>query len=176
MMLVPVPGCGAGHLDKDCNLSKYIDGLVLNGHMWSQTKTWDPEGIVSTIPSVATFLFGVLIGRLLRLDRTPAEKTAWMFAIGNALLFAGLVMSVWLPINKNLWTSSYSVLMAGLASVVLALCYWIVDVHKWRRWSRFFEIYGVNPLAVFVFTGIIGRLLGIIRVDDKPLETWIFEH
>lgn len=176
MMLVPVPGCGAGHLDKDCNFSKYIDGLVLYGHMWSQTKTWDPEGIVSTIPAVATFLFGVLIGRLLRLNLTPPEKTAWTFGIGNALIFAGLVMSAWLPINKNLWTSSYSVFMAGLASVVLALCYWIVDVQKWRRWSRFFEIYGLNPLAVFIFTGIIGRLLGIIRIGDKPFEAWIFEH
>ena len=133
MTLVPVPGCGAGSLEKDCNLAKYVDNLVLAGHMWSGTKTWDPEGLVSTIPAIASMLFGVLTGHLLRLNRTPAEKTVWLFVTGNLLLFAGQVMNVWLPINKNLWTSSYSVFMAGLASVVFALCYWLVDVVKVQR-------------------------------------------
>jgi predicted acyltransferase len=175
MMLVPVPGCGAGSLVKDCNLAKYVDSIVLAGHMWSGTKTWDPEGLVSTIPAIASMLFGVLIGHLLRMNRTPAEKTAWLFVTGTLLLFAGQVMNVWLPINKNLWTSSYSVFMAGLASVVFALCYWLVDVLKVQHWSRFFTIYGMNSLAVFIFTGLIGRLLGIIRINGEPLDTRIFD-
>ncbi|HYL34508.1 MAG TPA: DUF5009 domain-containing protein [Bryobacteraceae bacterium] len=175
MLLVPVPGCGAGSLAKDCNLAKYVDNIVLAGHMWSGTKTWDPEGLVSTIPAIASMLFGLLTGHLLRMNRTPAEKTAWLFAIGNLLLFAGLVMNVWLPINKNLWTSSYAVFMAGLASVIFALCFWIVDVVKLRRWSRFFAIYGMNALAVFILTGLIGRLLEIIAISGQPLGTRIFD-
>jgi predicted acyltransferase len=170
MMLVPTPGCGAGHLDKDCNFAKYVDGLFLTGHMWSQTKTWDPEGLVSTLPAIATMLFGILTGYLLR-----AKKIAWIGITGLCLLVAGQVMNIWLPINKNLWTSSYSVFMAGLASIVLALCYWIVDVKQWRLWSRFFAIYGMNALAVFILTGMIGRLLGIVKVHGVALETWIFE-
>ena len=176
MMLVPVPGCGAGHLEKDCNLARYVDGLFLTGHMWSHTKVWDPEGIVSTIPAIATMLFGILTGYLLRVQRSSEEKAAWMLVIGNALLFTGKVMNMWLPINKNLWTSSYSVFMAGLALVVFACCYWIVDVKHFERGTSFFRIYGRNPLAVFVFTGMIGRLLGIIRVGNQPLENWIFDH
>jgi predicted acyltransferase len=176
MMLVPVPDCGAGHLEKDCNLEKYIDGIFLTGHMWSQTRVWDPEGLVSTIPAIATMLFGILTGYMLRSNRPPAEKSAWMFITGNILLFAGLVMNFWLPINKSLWTSSYSVYMAGLASIVFAMCYWIVDVRERRHWSRFFAIYGMNALAVFIFTGMLGRLLGIIKIGTQPLEAWIFDN
>ena len=176
MMLVPVPGCGAGSLDKNCNLEKYVDGLFLSGHMWSQTKVWDPEGIVSTIPAIATMLFGILTGHLLRLNRKPAQRALWILSTGIALLIAGQVMNIWLPINKNLWTSSYSVFMAGLASVVFAACYWIVDVQKRQSWPRFFIIYGMNALAVFILTGMIGRLLGITKVHGEALETWIFNN
>ena len=175
MILVPVPGCGAGHLDKDCNFARYVDGLVLSGHMWSQTKVWDPEGLVSTLPAIATMLFGILTGYLLRIERTPVQKTARLLAIGGVLIIAGQVMNIWLPINKNLWTSSYSVFMAGLASVVFAIFYWIVDVKKHQRWARFFAIYGLNALAVFISTGMIGRLLGIIKVDNRTLATWIYQ-
>jgi predicted acyltransferase len=175
MMLVPVPGCGAGSLDKDCNLEKYVDGMFLTGHMWSQTKTWDPEGLVSTIPAIATMLFGILTGYVLRMNRPPATKTAWLLAQGVFLVIAGEIMNLWLPINKSLWTSSYSVFMAGLASLVFAVCYWVIDVKRWRRWSAFFRIYGMNALAVFVLTGMIGRLLGIIKVHGQPLEVVIYQ-
>jgi predicted acyltransferase len=174
MTLVPVPECGAGSLTKDCNLAKYVDGLVLSGHMWSQTKTWDPEGIISTIPAIATTLFGILMGYVVRSKFAPTEKTVWMFVMGILLLWAGSIMNNWLPINKNLWTSSYSVFMAGLASIVFALCYWTVDVLGYRRWTRPFAIYGMNAIAVFILTGVIGRLLGIIKIGAMPLETWIF--
>lgn len=176
MAFASVPGYGAGSLSKEVNFARYIDSLVLTGHMWSQTQTWDPEGIVSTIPAIATVLFGVLMGYLLRSNRTPAEKAAWMAVIGNSLLGLGIAMDHFLPINKNLWTSSYSVFMAGLASVVFMICYWIVDVQGWRRWSRPFAIYGMNAIAVFILTGIVGRLLGIVTVGSDPLERWIYNH
>ena len=175
MTLTPVPGCGAGSLTRDCNFARHVDSMVLSGHMWSQTKTWDPEGIISTIPAIATALLGVLTGYVVRSRLTAAEKTTWMFVLGTLLLWAGSIMNNWLPINKNLWTSSYAVFMAGLASVVFALCYWFVDVLGYRKWVRPFAIYGMNAIAVFILTGVIGRLLGIVKVHNTGLGTWLFQ-
>lgn len=161
MTLVPVPGYGAGVLEKMGNLAQYLDSLFLSGHMWSATKVWDPEGIVSTIPAISTTLFGVLTGHLLRSALTATEKTVWMLFSGNLLLFAGLVWDKLLPINKNLWTSSYAVFMAGMALVVFGVCYWIIDVHGHRGWCRPLAIYGMNAIAVYVLAGLISRLIGI---------------
>ena len=105
---------------------------------------------------------------------TPAEKTAWMFVTGTLLLCAGWIMNNWLPINKNLWTSTYTVFMAGSASVVFALCYWFVDVLGYRKLTRPFAIYGMNAIAVFILTGLLGRLLSLIKIGDLTLATWLF--
>lgn len=179
MAFMPVPGCATGSLSKDCNFARYVDGLVLTGHMWSQTKVWDPEGIVSTIPAIATTLFGVLAGYVLRGTRaSAAECAAWLFVGGNALIAAGLIMNVWLPINKNLWTSSYAVFMAGLATVVFAVCYWLVDgcryQDRYQRWAKPFAIYGMNAIAVFVLSGLVGRLMGLIKIGGQSLHGFVF--
>ncbi len=171
MMLVPVPGHGAGILEKDGNLSQYIDNLVFNGpvigtHTYSATKTWDPEGIVSTIPAIATCLFGILTGHLLRSKLIPEAKTAWIFTGGALLLLAGGLMDVWLPINKNLWTSSYSVFMAGMAMTCFGVCYWLIDVQDLRKWAKPFAIYGMNAITVFVVSGVLGRISLAIKVTN----------
>ncbi|MGA2436359.1 MAG: DUF5009 domain-containing protein [Bryobacteraceae bacterium] len=180
MTLVPVPGYGAGFLGKEGNFAQYIDSLILKGHMWGQTRIWDPEGIVSTLPAIATTLFGILTGHLLRSSRSAPEKATWMFFSGNVLLFAGLVMNWWLPINKNLWTSSFSVFMAGMALIVFAVCYWLVDVQGYRKWARPFEIYGMNAIAVYVLSGVLARLLDVIMVsgasEPQSLQGYLFEH
>jgi predicted acyltransferase len=179
MKTVPVPGYGAGLLDKQGNFAQWIDSLVLSGHMWSHTKTWDPEGIVSTLPSIATILFGVLCGHLLRAALSVAEKAAWMFSAGVSLLFAGLVMNAWLPINKNLWTSSFAVFMAGLAFTLFALSYWLIDGRGYARWGKPFAIYGMNAITVYVCSGVLADTLTLIRwtgADGRPvqLNTWLF--
>ncbi len=176
MTLVPVPGVGPGHLEKDANLARYVDSLFLSGHMWSHTKVWDPEGVLSTLPAIATTLFGVLMGHLLRLNRAAAERTVYMFMMGNSLICLGLLMNVWMPINKNLWTSTFSVFMAGLASIVFAFWYWIVDVQGWRKWVRPLAIYGMNAIAMFIAAGLIGRLLNIIHVGKLSLQATIFQN
>jgi predicted acyltransferase len=176
MTLAPVPGLGAGYLEKGRNFSGWIDSLVLSGHMWGQTKTWDPEGTISTLPAIATALFGALAGHLLRLSKSAAERAAWIFSSGVVLLFAGSVMAWWMPINKPIWTSSYSVFMAGLASVVFALWYWVVDGNGWKGWwSRPFAIYGMNAIAVYIAAGVVARLLGVIPVGGHPLKQVIYE-
>jgi len=180
--LVPVPGFGAGVLELKGNLAWYVDSQLLAGHTWrgAPLAGFDPEGIVSTLPAISTLLFGILTGHMLRMPRSQEEKTAWMFVVACALLFAGVVMDNWLPINKNLWTSSYSVFMAGMALLIFACCYWIIDVKGYRRGSGPFAIYGVNAITVFVLAGLVGRLMGIIHVgttdDGKALslKSWIY--
>lgn len=179
MMLIPVPGVGAGVLEEGRNFAAYVDSLVLSGHMWSATKIWDPEGIVSTIPAIATTLFGVLCGHLLRCGRSPEEKTAWMFVSGTALLLLGAILDMWLPINKNLWTSSYSIFMSGWALICLASFYWLIDVKGYTRWARPFVIYGMNAILVFVLSGVVARMLTLISITQNDgtgisLKSWFF--
>lgn len=168
MMLIPVPGFGPGHLEKEGNLQQYIDQLFLTGHMYSGSKIYDPEGILSTIPAVATTLFGVLTGHLLRTGLPTLEKAAWMFFAGNILTFAGLFWGESFPINKNIWTSSYATLMAGLALSTFACCYWLIDIKGWKNWARPLAIYGSNAIAVYVMAGLLARLMGMAGVR-KPL-------
>ncbi|HZV35253.1 MAG TPA: DUF5009 domain-containing protein [Verrucomicrobiae bacterium] len=179
MKLVPVPGHGAGVLTKDGNFSAYVDQIVLGQHTW-HALPWDPEGIVSTLPAIATCLFGILTGQLLLIKRSVEQKTGWLFTAGNLLMLAGAVMNIWLPINKNLWTSSYSVFMAGLAMNVFAVLYWLIDVKGHERWARPFAIYGLNAITVFMLSGLIGRVLLEIKVTDAAgqnvaLKNYLFE-
>ena len=177
-----VPGFGVSVWTPRGNLAWFIDSHLLRGHTWSgaPARGFDPEGIFSTIPAIATTLFGVFTGQFLRSDRTREEKVAWMFVAGNILLLLGLVMDNWLPINKNMWTSSYSVFMAGLALVTLASCFWIIDVKGWSSWSKPFEIYGQNAITVFFLAGIIGRLTVLIKFHGADgtmmtFKTWYYQ-
>jgi predicted acyltransferase len=164
MTFVPVPIYGAGHLDLEANLARYVDGAVLGEHTWKHKPNWDPEGPLSTIPAVATTLLGIAAGHLLREERLswPARLAALM--AGGALAFSlGLLWGTSFPINKNLWTSSYALAMAGLASVVLALCLWVIDVRGWKKWSKPFEWLGTNAIALFV----LATLATIVMIAIK---------
>lgn len=178
MVWYPVPGLGAGSLEKGANFAAWVDSLVLKGHMWSATKTWDPEGIVSTLPALATTLLGVFTGKLLRAGLSAEEKTLRLFVYGNFLLLTGMIWSVWLPINKSIWTSSYAVFMSGMAMVVLGMLTWWIDIRGERRLTRPFVVYGMNAITVFVLSGVVGRLLYLIRfdVDGKSvtLKGWLY--
>jgi predicted acyltransferase len=186
MAWVPVPGHGAASFEKEGNFSQYLDNLVLNGpvigtHVWKTAKTWDPEGLFSTIPAIASCLFGIMAGHLLRSNQSSETKTAWLFVGGNVLLLTGAVMDHWLPINKSLWTSSYSVFMAGMAMNCFAVCYWLIDVQGWRKWATPFAIYGMNAITVFVLAGISGRLLLEIKLANAAsktvaLKTLLYDH
>lgn len=169
MSFVPVPGGMAGVLDKEGNLAQYLDQRLLSGHLYAVTKTWDPEGILSTLPAISTMLFGVLTGHWIRSASGPMEKTVWLFVGGNFLMFLGVWWDNSFPINKNLWTSSYALLMAGMAAVVFASIYWFVDVLGWKKWARPLVIYGSNPIAVYVLAGIFARLEGFWKLRD-PID------
>ncbi len=181
MAFLPVPGIGAGVLERGKNAAAYIDQIILSGHMYAYTVTWDPEGIVSTLPAIATTLFGILTGHFLRSDLTKEVKTVWMMVAGWLMLFLGAIWDMWLPINKNIWTSSYSVFMAGWALVCLGTMYWLIDVKGYKRWAKPFSIYGMNAITVYFLAGILGTtsyLIAWTGPDGKPmfLKTWIYDH
>lgn len=175
----------AGLYEKGANFSAHVDNLVLNGpvigtHVWKTAKTWDPEGIVSTLPAIATCLFGVLAGHVLRLRRSPAERTAWMMVGGALLMWLGLLWDLALPINKPIWTSSYAVFMAGLAMICLGVYYWLIDVQGWRTWARPLAIYGMNAITVFVLAGVLGRISLEVKLGPAghavALKSWLFNR
>lgn len=151
-----------GDFTPEGNLSGAIDRAILGPHMWKGSQYFDPEGILSTIPAIATCLFGVLTGRLVTSRQTDHEKVAEMFVWGFALMTLGWMWGAFFPINKLLWSSSYSVFMSGMAMCVLAACYWVIDIKGWKGWTGPFVVFGVNALALFVGSGMLGRLLNMI--------------
>jgi len=155
MALVPVPGKGTGRLDLDGNTATYVDRLVLGEHTWKHDPSWDPEGLVSTLPAIATTLMGLLAGLVLRSGASLEKKVARLILWGWAGALTGLLWNAVLPINKNLWTSSYAVFMSGLAAACLGICLYAVDGKGWRSWARPFEWLGTNALFLFVASDVV---------------------
>jgi predicted acyltransferase len=179
MALVPVPGVGIGHLEPGRNLAAWLDNLLLHGHLWKQTNTWDPEGILSTLPAVATGISGMLAGQWLRFDIDPARKMTWLFVAANLAIVTGLIWDWVFPINKALWTSSFVLYTTGLALHCLAVCYWLIDVQGFTKWTKPFVVYGVNAITVFFLSGLIPRILGMIKVTgpngtEMGLQTYLY--
>lgn len=159
MTLIPVPGVGFPNLEPETNLGAFLDRLIYGGHLYIKTKVWDPSGLFSTIPAVSSGLFGVLTGHLLLHKSDKNEKTIWMFVSGNFLIIAGLIWEIIFPINKNLWTSSYTIFSAGLALNVFGMCFWMIDIKKITWWTKPFVVYGMNALFVYFISGIFGRTI-----------------
>jgi predicted acyltransferase len=178
LLAIPVPGYGAGVLAPTGNLPQYIDALVLGAHRWQTA--WDPEGVLSTFPAIATCLLGAHAWCLIRERSTAAERALTLMLAGDALLLLGWAWSWVFPINKNLWSSSYVLWCGGMAMLVLAALMWLMDGLERVRWMRPLEQYGANALAVFVLSGLIGRLVTLIPVGSGPAATtlkgWIFDH
>ena len=167
MTLIPVPGVGYANLEKETNLGAWLDRTLLTeAHLWRSARTWDPEGILSTLPAIGTGLFGVLIGSWLkRKDKPDAVKISWMFSIGLLAVILGLIWDLFFPINKALWTSSFVLYAGGLATLGLALSYWVIDVQGYKKGTTPFVVYGVNAITVFFLSGLIPRILNMIQVE-----------
>ncbi|HSM78021.1 MAG TPA: heparan-alpha-glucosaminide N-acetyltransferase domain-containing protein [Bryobacteraceae bacterium] len=176
MTLVPVPGYGPGNLSVEGNFAHYIDRIVLGAHNYHSTQTWDPEGVVSTLPAIATGLLGLLAGRLLTLQRSLAERCVWLFITGSGLLFAALVCDIWMPINKHLWTSSFSLFMAGLDFLVFAGFLWLVDGCGYRKYVKPFTIMGMNAIAVYMVSELFAEVLEEVQAGGDSLQSWIYQH
>lgn len=176
MTLVPVPGQGYPSLEEGKDLGAWLDRLLLNGHLYGQTVTYDPESILGTIPSVATCLIGVLAGYWVRLKTADLDKWTALFAVGFLLLLTGLLWGEVFPINKKLWTSSYVLFHCGLALLTLSTVWWLVDLKGYNGWIKPFVWLGMNPLAIYISHEVIAIVLGSIHVGDDSAYHWIFEN
>ncbi|MBF0421734.1 MAG: DUF5009 domain-containing protein [Magnetococcales bacterium] len=170
LTLVPVPGYGARILAPEGNWEWYVDSMVLAGHTWSSAPVpgFDPEGILSTLTALATTLMGVATGYLLQTEYAPTKKIFSMLGGGSLLIMLGLILDRWwIPINKNLWTSSYVIFTAGAASIILALGYGWIDIRGHQRWSMPLIYYGLNAIVLFFLSGIAGRLVILIKIKNE---------
>ncbi len=171
MTIVPVPGYGVDDLSKEGNLAAYLDRELLGSHLWRVSRVYDPEGILSTAPALATTLLGVLTGHWLRSGHPPRAIAGGLALGGFAAVVIGQIWSLWFPVNKALWTSSYAVLTAGLALLGLAVCYWLIEIQGARGWAWPFVVFGVNALALYFLSSLAAQLLAV-----SGLQPWLFER
>jgi len=182
MKLVPVPGFGAGDLSPAGNLAGWVDAHLLGAHVWRHAPgPADPEGILSTLPAVVTALAGVFTGEWLRTKPGRADTVIGLLVWGNVAAAAGGFWGYLFPINKNLWTSSYVVLTAGLALVTLGVIYYFVDIREDQAWAEPMIVFGTNPITVFVLSGLVAKLLYKIRWTGADatvitLKAWLYTH
>jgi predicted acyltransferase len=149
LMWIPVPEFGAGNLEPGATLTDWVDRTLLPGRLYRVVR--DPEGILSTVPAIATALFGVLAGEWLRAPKKSGlANAAGLAGAGLALLALGKLWSLSLPLNKNLWTSSFVLWTAGWSALALAAFYYVIDVLGFVRWSFVFVVIGVNAITIYM--------------------------
>ena len=178
MVLVPVPGHASHGLTPEGNLAAYVDNALMHGHLLDDG--WDPEGLLSTLPAVGTTLLGVLAGHWLRSARTASRCALGLCVSGGLAVGCGLAIGVWFPINKSLWTSSYAVFTAGVALILFATCYWLIDVKGHRRWAAPFVVYGTNSIVAYVLSTLLAKLLLLWTIGGPrgariPFQQYLFE-
>lgn len=184
MLLIPVPGYGAGILTPEGNLSAYIDRQFLPGKL--HRTVYDPEGLLSTLPAIASALLGIFAGQFLKWESasfSPLKKTITMLIGGFLLLGIGLAWSSFFPINKNMWTSSFVLFAGGWSILLFTFFYYIIDVSGYKKWTLPFLWIGTNSILIymaahglvnfesssqFLFGGVISK----VGADWQPVLLW----
>ena len=179
MSMIPVPGYGAGVLDKNGNLAAYIDRILLPGHLYAGT--WDPEGFLSTVPAIATTMLGVLTTEYLMLNHSSKNKSTNLLLLGILMISIGTAWNLSFPINKNLWTSSYVALTGGIALIIFDLFYYIIDLKKRQWWVKPLIIFGLNAITAYVLSEIMNFTLAYTNINlndgtSLSLKALIFER
>jgi predicted acyltransferase len=176
MCFVPVPGCDhAAWFTQHCSLAGFIDRKLMLGHLYR--RDFDPEGLLSTLPAIATTLLGTLAGEFLRGPASLQHKLRGLVLAGVAGIAAAYAWHPFFPISKPLWTSSYVLFTAGAACLLLALCWWLIEMRGWHAWARPFLWLGSNAIVAYALSTFIAKLGSIIKVSDgTTVQTWIYEH
>lgn len=165
MTLVPVPGVGPATFDPAMNLESYLDRLLLSTHhLYRSTMFWDPEGILSTLPAISTGLFGILTGMVLKEKGESLKKFRFMLRQGVMLLLMGMLFHLIFPINKNLWSSSFVLVTAGLANLLFAFFYYYIDLRKSTGWTKPFIVYGMNSILAYAIAETLETIAGYIQL------------
>jgi len=155
MTFVSVSGIGVGSYAKDANLANWIDAQYLPGRKWNGA--WDPEGLLSTLPAIATCLLGVFAGLLLKEPSLqPHQKTLWLIGAGAAMIALGVLWGLQFPIVKNIWTSSYVLVCGGLSALLLGVFHQVIDAWERRSWATIFIWIGASAITLYFINGIVG--------------------
>lgn len=175
---------GNGYEFSENNVIYIVDNAILGpNHLYSDTidgvtLKLDPEGLLSTLPSIAHMLIGYICAGLIMQIKDNRERINRLFIIGTIMTFCGLLLSYGLPINKKIWSPTFVFTTCGMASLLLGLLIWIIDMRGKRRWCRFFEVFGINPLFLFCIGTVIAIVLGSIRIsfdgDTISLGGWFY--
>lgn len=177
--VAPPAGFEAKVVGPEGLLHEWIDQRVLGDHLYSERP--DPEGLLSTLGALATTLLGVLTGQWLHTQRQRKDQALGMFAWGNVLLLAGCFVAYWIPLNKKIWTASYVLLTGGLALQVFTMCFWMIDIKGWRRWSWPLLVFGTNAILVYCLSSAGARVLGLIKLigpegNTITAKAWLLAH
>lgn len=169
MCFIPVPGVGYANLNPETNMGAWVDRTIIGvNHLWAESHTWDPEGLLGTIPAIATCLFGMRVGSWLkRPDVENGTKVSWMFVYGIGAVVLALFWDLFFPINKALWTSSFVLYTGGLGTITLAFLYWIIDVKGYKRFTTFFVVYGMNAITAYIMADFVPGLIALINLKLK---------
>ncbi len=170
MSFIPVPDRGITGLSIENNLAAWIDRNLLGSHLWYYTETWDPEGLFSTIPAIATSFIGVFAGNLLLSQKSTIEKNLLLFISAIMLLIISYFWNFAFPINKNLWTSSYVLFSGGIALSIYGFCYWIVDIKGYYKYFKYFNYFGMNAITVYFLSELITKIFYEILVTTNNTE------
>lgn len=168
VMLVAVHG----YEFSERNIIYIVDSAILGkSHLYvdlvgGERVAIDPEGLTGTLPSIAHVLIGFICGGLIAGTKDNTLRVNRLFIVGSVLTFAGFLLSYGLPMNKKIWSPTFVLTTCGLTASLLALLIWIIDIRGYRRWCRFFEVFGVNPLFLFCISGIIATILGTLRISS----------
>jgi predicted acyltransferase len=168
MMFIPTPGYGQAMLEPGANLAAWIDSYLLPGRMWQGT--WDPEGLLSTLPAIATGITGMLVGKIILSPHSQEKKVIWMFMAGFLATIIGYVWCLHFPLNKPIWTSSYVMVTSGMASMTLAACYYLIDMEKKTFGTKPWVILGTNAIAVYVLAGLLSFIFYRLQFGDLRLS------
>ena len=179
LRLIPVPGCDpSGWMTQHCSIAGWLDRTLMHGHIYRPD--FDPEGLLSTFPAIATTLLGTLTGEFLRDAKTPTSRVRGLAIAGLVGCVTGYAWHPFFPIYKPLWTSSYVLFTAGAACLLLALCSWLIDLHGWRYWDKPFLWLGANAILIFALSSLAAKEGFIFKVTDRAREigvqSWIYNH
>jgi predicted acyltransferase len=184
LSFIPVPGYGAGNLSPTGNFSAYIDRLIIGTqHLYradNYNSLGDPESLFGTLPAIVNVLAGYFTGDWLRTQPVRSRTTIGLIVFGLISLICGWAWGWFFPINKKLWTSSYVLFSTGWSLLLLAICYELIEVRQYRRWSRPLEVMGLNAIFVFVASVLLIKALIKTSVTNgnstSTAYTWIYQH
>lgn len=166
---IPTPGYDRAMLEPGINLAAWMDAKFLPGKLWQGT--WDPEGLLSTLPALGTGIMGLLTGELLKSKESPADKLLWMFTMGCIAMVAGYLVSLSFPVNKNLWTSSFVLVTGGMAMTVFAASIFLVDMKHRKRFILPGLVLGANAITVYVLADLLAMIFYSMEFAGSSLNT-----